>query len=225
MIPKKKLDFIKAKIKERCECQGEGCRTCLTQVNRIGKYAAAGIPVDYWTLSFKRNFKGDKNFGNFVMKQIRDIEGVYERGESFAFIGNLGTGKTFAATSMLKMALLKGFSGKHTHMADIVRNVLSNSIDSGAYVQSLLDVDFLVIDEFDARWVFPSEKSERMFGSTLEHVLRCRFQNGMPTILCSNTQDIDSVLSDEFSRAFSSLRNNYVKTLYVAGKDFRKSGK
>lgn len=220
MIPKKKLDFIKAKIKERCECQGEGCRTCFTQVNRVGKYAAAGIPVDYWTLSFKKNFKGDKNFGNFVMKQIRDIEGIYERGESFAFIGNLGTGKTFAATSMLKMALLKGFTGKYYHMDQIIRSATSNN--SKEFFEEITNIDFICIDEYDSRWVFPSEKSEQLFGQTMESILRHRFQNGMPTIICSNTQDIKTVLSGDFERATESLFSKYVRTLYVAGKDFRK---
>jgi DNA replication protein DnaC len=223
LIPQKKLDFIKSKIKAKCECQGAGCKACYKKVSRVGLYAEAGIPVEYWGLVFK-DFSGDPNFKRFVIKQIRGIDDVYEQGTSFAFVGNLGTGKTYAATSILKKALISGFSGMHTHMADIVRTVLSNSIDSGEYIDKLLNVDFLVIDEFDARWVFPSEKSERMFGSTLEHLLRCRFQNGMPTILCSNTQEIDEVLSDDFSRAFSSLRSKFVKTVYVAGKDFRKSG-
>ena len=221
MIPKNKFEFTKRKIKERCICQNSGCNKCRSKIGRISKYALAGIPVDYWMLAFK-NFEGDKNFKKMVASYINDIDTVYEDGQSFAFVGNLGTGKTYAAACMLKKALVSGFSGQHTHMADIVRNLLSNTTDSGEYIQSLLDVDFLVIDEFDSRWVFPSEKSERMFGSTLEHLLRCRFQNGMPTILCSNTKNIDEVLSDEFARAFSSLRSKYVHTIYVAGKDFRK---
>jgi hypothetical protein len=47
----------------------------------------------------------------------------------------------------------------------------------------------------------------------------------MPTILCSNAENIDDVLSNDFARAFSSLRSMYMKVIYVAGKDFRKNVK
>jgi len=45
----------------------------------------------------------------------------------------------------------------------------------------------------------------------------------MPTIICSNTPDLKDVLAGEFSRAVDSLFSRYVKTIYVSGKDFRKS--
>ena len=82
--------------------------------------------------------------------------------------------------------------------------------------------DFLVIDEFDSRWIFPSERAEQMFGSSLEHILRMRFQNSTPTILCSNSPDIDTVLTGKFAKAFRSLRSKHLKVACVGGKDFRR---
>jgi len=179
--------------------------------------------MDYWMLAFKA-FEGDSNFKHFVSNRLSNIDEMYEKGQSLAFVGNLGTGKTYAASCLLKKAIVSGFTGKYANMADIVNGLVSSQTDNSSYLEQLMNVDFLVIDEFDKRWVFPSDKAERLFGQTLEHILRCRFQNYMPTILCSNTENIDEVLSEDFSRAFSSLRSKYMKVLYVAGKDYRKTG-
>lgn len=222
MIPKSKIEFLKEKFRRECEkCGGAGCGSCNSKISRILKYAEANIPIDYWMLAFK-NFKGDKKFKELMREHIKDMDTFYGEGRSFAFVGNLGTGKTYVASAILKRAIISGYSAKYAQMAEVVNSLLSSNVDSATYLERLLEVDFLVIDEFDARWVFPSEKSERMFGSTLEYILRTRFQNHMPTILCSNTEDIDQVLADDFSRSFSSLRNQYMEVIYVAGKDFRK---
>jgi DNA replication protein DnaC len=184
-------------------------------------YAEAGIPIDYWLLPFS-NFSGDPNFKKAVSAIIENINNIYLSGESLGFVGNLGTGKTYAACCILKKAIVSGYDAKYVNMSDVVNGLISKSSDNQEYLSELMNIDFLVIDEFDKRWVFPSEKVEQLFGQTLEHILRSRFQNQMPTILCSNTNNIDDVLSDEFSRAFSSLRQKYMKVFIVAGRDFRK---
>jgi DNA replication protein DnaC len=224
MVPPKKLESIKNRIRESCQCKGRGCSICASKIERLTRYARAGIPVRYWDLAFK-DFQGDPNFGNFIRTIMSDIEGFYDKGESLAFIGNLGTGKSYAACCILKMGLVNDYSGLYVQMAEIVNNTLSPKVDSAEYLEKLINVDILVIDEFDPRWVFPSEKVEKMFGTTLEYILRTRFQNSMPTVLCSNANDIDKVLSNDFARAFSSLRSMYMKVVLVAGKDFRKNGK
>jgi DNA replication protein DnaC len=223
MIPDNKLNRILDKIKQNCSCSGEGCSICLSQVGRVQRYAKADIPIDYWLLAFK-DFQGDKNFKNLIKTKLADIDSVYDEGKSLAFVGNLGVGKTFAACSLLKMAIIKDYTAQYTTMSYIINNILSNDISTASYLKQLNEIDFLAIDEFDERYVFPSEKTEILFGSNLEYILRTRFQNKLPTILCSNTEDIDSVLSSEFSRAFKSLRSKYMDVVYVSGKDFRKEG-
>jgi len=223
LIPKKKLDFIKSKIIEECQCQIEtGCPKCRSQISRMTRYAQAGIPADYWLLSFK-NFQGDPNFKKLVSAQLKDVKGCYNDGRSFALVGNLGTGKTYAATSILKMAIMAGYSAQYYNMDQVIR--LSVSPESGTFFSEITNIDFVCIDEYDNRFVFPSEKSEQLFGQTMESILRFRFQNGMPTIICSNTMDITKVLAGDFSRTTESLFSKYVKVIYVAGKDFRKEGK
>jgi protein-disulfide isomerase-like protein with CxxC motif len=108
-------------------------------------------------------------------------------------------------------------------MAEIINKILSKTSDG--FLTSLCEVDFLAIDEFDNRWIFPSEKSEQIFGSSMEFLLRTRFQGGLPTLLATNNADLDQILSGSYGRSFSSLRSQYLKTVYVSGKDFRKRTK
>lgn len=223
MISKKKFDRIANKVKLECACKGLGCHTCATKVSRLKLYSESNIPIKYWSLPFK-NFKGDPNFAEKVRDMLRNIEDVYDDGKSYAFTGNLGTGKTYAATCILKKALVSNFSGKYIQMAEIVNTLLSE-YNNQEFLEFLTTVDFLVIDEMDQRWVFPSEKVERIFSSTLEYILRTRFQNGMPTFVCSNSVNIDTVLTGDFARAFGSLRNMYMDVIIVGGKDYRKHGK
>lgn len=224
MVPAKKLELIERKIQAKCQlCKGTGCGDCKAKSSRIKIYANANIPMDYWLLAFK-DFKGDPEFKNQILEKLTNIDEMYELGTSLAFVGNFGVGKTYAASCILKTALMAGYSGRYIQMSEIVNNLVSSKSDNSEYLGDLVNIDFLVIDEFGKRSIFPSEKTEQLFGQTLEYVIRSRFQNHMPTILCSNTEDIDDVLSEDFSRAFSSLRSRYLKIIIVGGKDFRKSG-
>ena len=223
-IPKNKLKSIKANMVSNCNgCSGSSCEKCSSLCSRVSIYASSNIPVAYWNLAFK-DFAGDKAFFNLVKDAMQNIDRVYMDGQSYVFTGGLGTGKTFGATSILKKASVSGYKSSYVTMADVVNSIVSPSVDSYVYMSNLNSFDFLVIDEFDSRWIFPSEKAEQMFGSSLEHILRTRFQNKLPTILCSNTPDVDSVLSGQFSKAFRSLRNEHVRSIVVSGIDFRRAG-
>lgn len=221
MIPIKKLNLIEQEIKESCVCNGKGCAQCSATLARIKSYASSGIPMGYWLLAFK-DFSGDPNFKIAIKEKISNINLLYKEGQSLAFVGSLGTGKTYAACCLLKKAIALDYTAKYINMSDMVRQMTS-TYDTAMY-DELTTVDFLCIDEFDSRWVFPSEKSEQLFGQTLEMILRVRFQNKLPVILCSNTPDLDTVLAGEFARAISSLFYKFVKVYYVGGKDFRKQG-
>ena len=223
-IPRGKIASVKKACVRDCKnCKGSGCSTCSSKSARIEKYASSNIPVTYWMLAFKK-FSGDRLFFDLVKNIIENIDDTYEAGMSYIFTGGLGTGKTFGATSILKKSATLGYNSMYVTMADVVSSIISKEVDSHTYISDLNQRDFLVIDEFDSRWIFPSEKAEQMFGSSLEHILRTRFQNKLPTILCSNTPDIDSVLSGPFSKAFKSLRNEHVRAVVVGGIDHRRGG-
>jgi len=215
-----KMNRISKKIRENCDCDS-GCGKCNSKINRCFKYYKSDIPIDYWDKSFK-NFDSNKILKSKIKPYISDIDSFYDDGTSILMVGTLGTGKTYMASSMLKMAITKGYSSKYINMVDIISSIISNnSVNSGEFIEKIINYDFLVIDEIDARWIFPSEKSEQIFGCYMEHILRSRFQNKMPTILCSNTLEISKIFSGDFSKSFKSLINHYVDTIVVAGKDYR----
>lgn len=224
MVPKSKKDYIIQKLKEECQsCSGAGCSTCKSKETRITIYANSGIPVEYWNKSWK-DFNGDPKFKTFVKEQIlQRIKQVYEGGESFAFIGNLGVGKSYAACAILRMAIMNDFKVQYIQMSELITNLISKTSEEN--YEHYASVDFLCIDEYDSRWIYPSEKAEALFGQSMEFILRTRFQNNMPTIVCSNTLDIDDVVSGDFSKALNSLFSKHLTPVYVSGKDFRKNQK
>lgn len=219
MVPINKAKFLINKMESECACKGYGCNTCKAKSARMMAYTKADIPIEYWDKSWK-NFQGSEKFKTRVKSEILErITDVYTNGESFIFKGTLGIGKTYAATVILKMAIVNNYSAFYINMSEIIDYVTRNDTE---IVDKLMETDFLVIDEFDLRWVYPSEQAERLFGQTLERVLRIRFQNQLPTIICSNTVDIETVLGDTFKESIDSLFSKFAKTIVVTGKDFRK---
>ena len=217
-----KIARMSKKLNEECGCNG--CFKCNLKISRLKKYRNSGIPVEYWNYSFK-DFKGSPILKAKITPYLKDINKMYDEGQSILMVGTMGTGKTYSACCLLKIALTNDFSGTYVNMVDIINNIISNnSVNSGEYIDSLINTDFLVIDELDSRWIFPSEKTEQIFGSYMEYILRSRFQNKMPTVMCSNTQNIEDVFSGDFSKSFKSLVGHYVDTMLVAGRDFRKRG-
>lgn len=219
MIPDTKIAREKEKVFNECSCQNGSCINCQKKSARIDRYAMAGIPTIYWSNSFK-DFIGDTNFADIFREKLKDIDRIYDQGQSLILVGSLGVGKTYSICCLLKLAIVNDYSSIYTTMADIINKVIRDN--GGEYLQSLLDTDFLAIDELDPRWIFPSEKSEQLFGSTMEHLLRSRFQNGLPTIMCSNADDVDKIFAGHFARTFRSLRSQHVEVLYVGGKDQRR---
>jgi DNA replication protein DnaC len=219
------MKFLRAsdKIKSDCKkCNATGCSHCLKQISKVQKYYDANIPSSFWLKPFSE-YSGDEDYESFIKEKISNIDRVFDNGESFILAGNLGVGKTYGICSILKMALMKEYSANYYSMAEIINKILSKTSDG--FLTSLCEVDFLAIDEFDNRWIFPSEKSEQIFGSSMEFLLRTRFQGGLPTLLATNNSDLDQILSGSYGRSFSSLRSQYLKTVYVSGKDFRKRTK
>jgi len=219
MIPDTKIAREKSKIFSTCECKIGSCLPCQRKASRIERYALSGIPVAYWSISFK-DFSGDQNFAEIFRDKLKDVNSFYDNGKSLILVGSLGVGKTYSICCLLKLAIVKDYSTIYTTMADVISRTIRDG--GGEYLQSLLEVDFLAIDELDPRWIFPSEKSEQLFGSTMEHLLRSRFQNGLPTIMCSNADDVDKIFAGHFGKTFKSLRSQHVEIIYVSGKDHRR---
>ncbi len=220
-IPDSKFSRIKNNLKNKCRtCDSSVCNECAKKIARITMYAQSNIPMEYWEKSFK-DFEGDKRFKMAMHPYINDINTLYDNGISLGFSGSLGTGKTYMASCFLKIALIKGYSASYYNMSDMIQE----SMDNRGFFSEITEKDFIVIDEYDLRWVYPTERAELLFGQTMERVLRHRFQNGLPTILCSNTPDLKDVLAGEFSRSTGSLFSKFLKQYTVSGMDYRKKSK
>ena len=218
----KKVERIIRVCRKKCtHCHGVGCDVCKRKAARMLQYDKAEIPMEFWNRSFK-DFKGNKNFKRFFTEKLKDIDEFYDNGKSMFIYGNFGTGKTYSACCMLKIAITKGYTAHYTNMSDVINKLLSRDYDSGSYINDLSSYDFLVIDEFDKRWVFPSEKSQIIFGSSMENILRSRFQNMLPTIMCSNTISFNDIFTEQYAKAITSLSKKYVEQIPLGGIDMRR---
>lgn len=196
------------------------CYECTTKFKIIRRYCDANIPVDFWFRNMDQ-FKGSKKLKN-LFEEYSTIEKSFRDGASTCIMGKHGIGKTFCSASILKIAVEKGYKALYTNISDMVNVLIYAQPDTKAEVrQELCMVDFLVVDEFDYRFM-GTETSADLFGRILESILRVRLQNRMPTILISNSPDPLASLGDNLRESLGSLISGYMKQVTVLDKDHRK---
>lgn len=201
------------------------CDRCKTINTALIRYSEANIPVRYWNLSVApEDFTGDKILLNKYQEVVKDIKDSYRKGICLCFAGSNGLGKTLISASILKRAVEKGYTALYTTLSDIVNVLVSaSSEEKNLARKELMQVDFLVIDEFDPRYM-GSDNAADLFGRVLEDVLRNRTQNTLPLFLCTNSPSVLESFSGPIKMSIGSLMN-YVTTVSVLGKDQRKQGK
>lgn len=130
------------------------------------------------------------------------------------------THNTMTCCNILKRAVEKNFSGLYVNLNDIVSTMLNrDSEDRGTARRELLMVDYLVIDEFDSRYM-SNDKASDLFGKILEEVFRTRSQNSLPILMCTNDVDVKKSFTGAIKESIDSLMST-VKTVPVLGKDQR----
>ncbi len=222
MQVQRKTEIAKQAIMKACKtCSGNGCRDCASRVERVTHYARASIPVKYWNLSLD-TFQGDANFKEFITNQLKPevIHNMYAECKSYAFAGRFGVGKTFGACEILKGVQTVGYTAKYTTMNEIVDMVTSKE-ERYEFKQTLLLSDFLVIDEFDGRYIPTSEVGKEVFGTNLEGIVRARFQNMLPIIICTNNSSVEDVFDGTFKQTLGSLFSENITHIPVGGVDLR----
>jgi DNA replication protein DnaC len=185
------------------------------------RYFEANIPIKYWYLDFEKDFTGDPVLTDYYKKCTNDIVSYYKNNNPLCFSSNFGLGKTFLTTGILKKAVIKGFSGLYVSLSDIASAIKSS--ESFLARKELLTVDFLVVDEFDPRYV-SSDLAADFYGKLVEEVVRHRSQNNLPLLMCTNSPNILSMFSGTIKQSLESIFN-YVEIVPVLGTDFRKKEK
>lgn len=239
LIRSKSLNNIPAtKVQERLHSIVQACETCSKRNLRFkdgldglctrcsyvavayNRYSESNIPVEYWDLKMEKNFEGDPRLLTKYNSIISDLKSTFTSGFSICFGGGHGRGKTMTSTCILKKAAQKGFNCLYTTLSDIV-NVLTQAPGEERYAarKELTMVDFLVIDEFDSRFI-STENAADLYARTLEGVFRTRTQNKLPTIMCTNSPNIEATFSGPLHDSLKSLMNKLEK-FPVLGEDFR----
>lgn len=208
-------------VKDNVKLDGNLCPVCRINNKRIQRYADANIPVVYWDLEMELNFVGDPILKEKYLEITKDLRQSYRDGIAVCFAGSHGRGKTLTCCNVLKRAVEKNFSGLYVNLGDIVSVMLNgkDSEDKATARRELLTVDFLVVDEFDPRYM-SNEKASDLFGKILEEIFRSRTQNKLPIMMCTNSPDVVKSFSGAIKESIESLMSG-VKTIPVLGKDQR----
>lgn len=216
-IPNKKLQNKLAEVQDGTDAP-DIKNLKLIAYNR---YYESNIPLEYWDLKMDKDFVGDPRLKQKYEDYIADLKTSYHTASSFCLTGNHGVGKTMAMTCILKKASQKGYSCLYTTLGDIV-SVLTQAPNEEKFLarQELIKVNFLVIDEFDPRFM-ASENAADLYARTLEGVFRTRSSNKQPTLMCSNSPNVIESFGGALKASISSLMKGYTKTFPVFGEDVR----
>lgn len=217
IVPKRKIDSIIESIRS----SKDDLKTQSTLINAINKYAESNIPIEYWRLSMDKHFQGDKRLLAKYKEYTSDLKKAFLNGESFCLCGSHGLGKSLVHCCILKEAVLKNYTCLYTTLSDIVNVLLlASSEEKFLARRELTLVDFLVIDEFDSRFM-PTEAASDLYARSLEGIFRTRVQNHLPTLMATNSPNILNALSGPMQQSMGSLMKGYLKMFPVLGSDFR----
>lgn len=222
-IPEKKRILLKEQIIKNCNhLTSQICATCTKKVMFIDLMADSNIPVKYWFLKFK-DFTGSPILKEFTGNYLENLKDNFLNGQSLCYVGTYGTGKTYSISSILKHALINGFSAYYTSLADIVTYSMDYHYKN-EFAHKTTYADFLAIDEVDSRHMSDSEEAQRLFGSAFEKIVRYRTQNSLPTLIATNNASLDEVFSGQHKRVIESLGSS-LKIVAALGKDYRVQNK
>jgi len=185
------------------------------------RYADSNIPVEYWDLDMK-DFQGVKSLKDSYDGIITNLSKIYQEGSTVCFAGNHGVGKTMTTTCVLKKACQKNYLCLYTTLNDMVNALIESPYEEKFLARrELMIVDFLVIDELDARFI-GSENAADLFGKMLEHIFRTRVQNKLPVMICTNSPNPIEAFSGAIKQSIDSLMSRVKFIPIIGGKDFRK---
>ena len=219
-IPRKKLELTVQDLhKQFSDENGVLTPSGGKLIDAVQRYYEANIPVDYWFREMSK-FSGDKTLVKQYNMLAKNVADTYKNGLRICFAGKHGSGKTMTAACILKRVVETGkYEALYANLTDVVNILVSYNEDKHEARRLLLSVDFLVIDEFDQRFM-GTDNAADLFGRIIEPILRTRIQNRLPLLLCTNSPSVTSGFVGDLKMSISSLMK-LVKTVPVLGKDYR----
>jgi DNA replication protein DnaC len=219
-IPRRKLEDAVADTEELFLKDGIFTKEGAALVDVFNRYYNSNIPVDYWYRDMG-DFIGPNVLKKHYLEFTTDVKKSFKAGKMAMFSSSHGQGKTYVSSCVLKRAVEKGYSALYVNLTDIINVLLSspNDIKNSAR-ELLLNVDFLVIDEFDTRFMV-SDKAADLFGSIVETIIRTRIQNRMPLLMCTNSIKVEDSFSGPLKASMESLMKVIKLVPVLGGKDAR----
>lgn len=163
--------------------------------NRERKFNERGIPRRFQEtkLSDYVTDSGDKhNVFKTVASYLENQEEVSKLGRSLLFYGNIGTGKTRLATSIVKGWNGVGYYTTAREYTRLIRSTYSSAskVTEQDVVDRFTDYSILVIDEIGKQFATDNERY------AIFDIINARYNEMKPTILVSNMslEDIEEFL-------------------------------
>lgn len=171
----------------------------------------SGIPISYQGISWN-----DYKFSSEALKKLlvgytTHCDEMFEDNISMLLSGSNGAGKTYAASIILQYCYSHYYSVRLLTFKDLISKAFN-----GESTEVYNTVDFLVLDELGAE-VNLKSSSEK---SLLEELLKTRFANGLPTIICTNL-DLEQI-KNRYGNTVYSMLCEYIK-VEIVGEDVRKT--
>jgi len=219
-IPRRKLDDALEDILETQSNSGVLTPGGAALTEAFQRYYEANIPVDFWWREMT-NWSGPTVLEKVYLAVTKDIKASYKNGERAFFAGPHGRGKSMISCCILKRAVEKKYSALYVNLTDIIHIMLNSSPQVKSEARDiLLNIDFLVIDEFDARFM-GSENAADLFGRILEPIMRTRIQNRMPLFFCTNSVKVEESFSGPLRASIESLMKVVKLVPVIGGQDMR----
>lgn len=198
---------------ERRDCD------CADQLQLHKHYLRAGIGVAYQRLSWD-DYEGDPVLRQVIDGYLASYENFVSRGVGLILHGSFGTGKTFAATMLIKDLVKLGYDCYSTTFASMIDMFTAgwrSDVDRRYFLDKVVLSDVLLLDDLGKELKRKNGLSE----ATFDDVLRRRVQDGRPTLLTTNMTRRE--LSEGYGGAILSLLKEVSIAHEVQGTDFRSS--
>jgi DNA replication protein DnaC len=178
------------------------------------------IPAKYRFMKLDDiDFPESKKMVGQVEKYIQNLEHYYKKGTGLFLWGGTGTAKTAISCIILKEALKLNFTAYFTDLAKCIDMLCESWNDDEAkqdFIQRILKVDFLVIDDVGREY----KPKSNFFEANFDNIFRERSNSLLVTIITSNKSPTE--MGSEFGPRLYSIFYEHLIPIEFTSSDYRK---